>query len=356
MRKITKTFMILLAFILIVSMVAGCGGGNGVDGGVPAADGGSNDGEEDVGLTGKYTLVSWTSEDEDWEDVDFVDFFHVTSVNVKDVFIEFNSEGGFKMDFTAIDFGHMEGVFEVDGSTVTLTAEDEQLTGTIAGNKFTLGFYGDETIVFEKANNEVDYEITYSSVIAYKNSIGTVWTQAIFEVTNKGTSALYIGSGAYDLEDSDGKLISSSTMVSSYPDVIAPGERAYYYESTTQYSLDSAIDMRILPRAKADKAKVDLIRNNVTDLELSDDRFFGIRAKGRVENTSDEAQSRVYVSVILFDAWAKPIGVLSTILMEDLAPGDKIGFEATALSMPPSITTADVGYVLTYSYPWQLQF
>ena len=56
------------------------------------------------------------------------------------------------------------------------------------------------------------------------------------------------------------------------------------------------------------------------------------------------------------DSSGKPIGVVWTILMEDFAPGDKIGFEATASSMPPSITIENVENVKSYSYPMQMQF
>lgn len=203
---------------------------------------------------------------------------------------------------------------------------------------------------------EIAYEVTYSSAITYKNSIGTVWAQAIFEVENTGSAPLYMSSGAYDLEDLSGKLISSRTMVSVYPTVIAPGEKAYYYEDTTLDGIDDALDVKILPRPKADKAKVDLVRFNVTDVELVDEAYGGIKAKGRVENATDEAQKMAYIAIILFDSSDKPIGVLMTILMDELAAGDKIGFEASTMTLPDGITTENVTRFEAYSYPTQMQF
>ena len=40
----------------------------------------------------------------------------------------------------------------------------------------------------ETASNEPSYEITYQNARTYKNSIGTVWSQAIFEITNTGAT------------------------------------------------------------------------------------------------------------------------------------------------------------------------
>jgi hypothetical protein len=145
-------------------------------------------------------------------------------------------------------------------------------------------------------------------------------------------------------------------MVSVFPEVIAPGEKAYYYEETTQDSLTEAIDLVILPRAEAVAATIDLIRYEVTDVTITDTDYFGPKAVGRVENTTDEAQTMVYITVILFDAADNPIGVLMTIRTDELAPGDKVGFEATSLSMPDSITAADVARFEAYSYPLQFQF
>ena len=45
------------------------------------------------------------------------------------------------------------------------------------------------------------YEISYSNAKVWTNSIGTSWVQTIVEITNTGTTNLYLDSGSYDLED-----------------------------------------------------------------------------------------------------------------------------------------------------------
>jgi len=168
---------------------------------------------------------------------------------------------------------------------------------------------------------------------------------------------LYLSSGAYDLEDANGALLHSGSMLSVYPQVIEPGEKAYYYEETTLDGVDDAgIEVNFLPRPDVAKAKVDNVRYPVTDVNLTDTDYFGIKATGRVENTSDETETMTKVVVILYNASDEPIGILFTYIMEDLAPGTKVGFEATAMSLPNDIIANSVVRFEAMAYPQQFQF
>ena len=123
------------------------------------------------------------------------------------------------------------------------------------------------------------YEITDCRAKTWTNSIGTVWVQTIVEITNTGTTNLYLSSGSYDLEDASGNLIGSKTMVSAYPSVLAPGEKGYMYEETI---LDDTTDgeLIVLPREDIEEAKVELIRFPVTDTKISNGNY------GRVKMNS----------------------------------------------------------------------
>lgn len=199
------------------------------------------------------------------------------------------------------------------------------------------------------------YEITYSNVKTYTNSIGTTYAQVIVEIENTGTTDLYLSTGSYDLEDENGKLVTSNSMVSTYPDVISPGEKAYMYEEDM---LDDPVDgaLTVLPRPNIEKAKVDNIRFNATDVEISADQYGYLKAMGRVENTGSEAANMVYIVLILKDNAGTPIGQIFTILTEDLAAGDKIGFEASAMSLPKDVTVDSIASYDVYAYPMQMQF
>lgn len=203
---------------------------------------------------------------------------------------------------------------------------------------------------------EEAYEITYSNVKTYTNSIGTTYAQVIVEIENTGTVDLYLSSGSYDLEDENGKLVASSSMVSTYPEVISPGEKAYMYEENM---LDEAVDgaLTVLPRPGVEKAKVENIRYSATDVEISSDKYGRIKAIGRVENTtSEDEDGMIYVVIILKDANGTPIGQIFTIIMDDLAAGDKAGFEASAMSLPDDVTADSVSSYDVFAYPMQMQF
>lgn len=206
----------------------------------------------------------------------------------------------------------------------------------------------------QKSEGEA-WEITYSNARSYTDGIGTTWVQVIVEIENTGTSDLYLSSGSYDLEDGSGNLIKSSTMVSTFPDVISPGEKAYMYEETT---LDNAVEgsLVVLPRLSVEKATVENIRFTVTDVEISTDQYGQLKAMGRVENTSGEESSMTYIVVILKDSGGTPIGQMFTILTDTLAAGDKIGFETTEMALPDDVTAEQVASFEVYAYPMQMQF
>lgn len=203
---------------------------------------------------------------------------------------------------------------------------------------------------------EEAYEITYSNARAYQNSIGTTYAQVIVEIENTGSADLYLSSGSYDLEDADGNLIASSSMVSTYPEVISPGEKAYMYEENM---LDGEVDgeLTVLPRPDVEKAKVENIRYQVTDVEITENTYGGLKAKGRVENTSDQDEDgMIYVVLILKNADNAPIGELFTIITDDLMAGDKMGFEASSLMLPNDVTADQVAGYDAFAYPMQIQF
>ena len=199
------------------------------------------------------------------------------------------------------------------------------------------------------------FDITYKDGLSYEDSIGTVWLQGIAEISNTGTVALYLSSGNMDFEDGNGKLLAAETMVPVYPDIIQPGEKAYMYCETT-YDGENPESINVLPRLTAEKSKNESIRLALTDIELSDDTYGGLKMIGRVENTTPEVASLVYIVAVLFNADSKPIGVLVTILTEDLQPADKIGFEINSFALPSEITAETVSNYIVYAYPLQMQF
>ena len=192
-------------------------------------------------------------------------------------------------------------------------------------------------------------------VKTWVNSIGTPWAQAIIAITNTADYNLYLSSfsSSLDLETASGSLFATQNSVNAYPQVIAPGETGYYYE---EFILNSLPEGELNPNwhLTIEPATVEQIRFPVSDVTLSADSCGYIKAIGRVENTTEEEQSLVFISVMLFDAENKPIGHMATFV--DLAPKDKKGFECSALSLPDDISLDDVASYAVVAYNQQYQF
>ena len=198
------------------------------------------------------------------------------------------------------------------------------------------------------------YEIGEGEVRLWTNSIGTQWLSAAVPVKNTGEADLYLSSGTLDIENAEGKLIKTLEYVSVYPQVLKPGETAYYYEETT---LDEATDgagFKIVPHLNVSKSKVACIRFTVSEVEIKDETYGGAKVIGRVENTSNETQKLVYVAVNLYDKDGKLLAQQMTTISQDLAAGEKIGFEASNLGF--DFNAADVARYEIYAYPHQYQF
>ena len=211
-------------------------------------------------------------------------------------------------------------------------------------------------IIIKEPEANIEYEITYKNVESWINSIGTTWVQVIAEIKNTGTVPIYLSSSSYDLEDSTGQLIASKQYISTYPQIIKSGEKGYMYDET---SLENAIEgkLNVIPRISAKKATVACIRYEVSEITISDTSYLGPKMSGRIQNTTTKDEDGlIYVVGILYNNDGNPIGVLYDIITENLPAGNKIGFEATSLSMPKTVNTSTIKTYQVYAYPHQYQF
>lgn len=198
------------------------------------------------------------------------------------------------------------------------------------------------------------YEIGEGQVVTYADSIGSDWVIIGVPVTNTGDSNLYLSSGTMDLEDQEGHLVDSINLVSVYPEVLQPGETAWYYEETMVEGA-SGIDLKVLPHVDVKKAKVDCVRYDVTDVAITDNTYGGIKITGRVENTTDEDASLPYVVVFMYGADGQLIGSAFTIT-DELKAGEKIGFSMSTFSSYKGFKASNVANYEAYAYPTQFQF
>lgn len=197
------------------------------------------------------------------------------------------------------------------------------------------------------------YEVGEGQIRTWTDSIGSVWVSVAVPVKNTGSVDLYLSSGAIDVEDASGALVKTLSMVSVYPQILRPGETAYYYEET---SLDAALPegCRAVPHTDVEKAKVECVRYETSEVSVKDTEYSGAKTVGRVLNSTDEAESMVYIVANLFDADGNLLAQQIDILDNELKPGEKIGFEAS--NMGYEFAAADVASYEVYAFPIRYQF
>lgn len=205
-----------------------------------------------------------------------------------------------------------------------------------------------------KEETKTAYDLGDGNVRVWQNSIGTNWISVSLPVKNTGSDTLYLSSGTFDIEDASGKLVTTLRMVNVYPQVLLPGETAYYYEENTLDEAVSQDGLKIVPHIEVVKAKIDCIRYDITEVSVKDEAYGGVKVTGRVENTSDEPEDMIYVVANLFDANGDLIAQQFTILTDTLQPGEKIGFETSNLGY--DFSASDVADYAVYAFPTQIQF
>ncbi len=224
------------------------------------------------------------------------------------------------------------------------------LTLTLAFSLTACGSEGSGTSG-EEEKEDVAYEVSYENASIYVDSIDTIWATAIWEVTNTGGKPLNMDLASCDFEDADGALVATESLVSVYPDIINPGEKAYYYVETILDTLPEGEEIKVIPRVEAEMANSEKVRYETSEVELIDQEYWGIEALGRVENITSEPVESLEVAVILFDEEDKPAQVLHAWIAETIEAGQKIGFEATTLYSNENFTTENVSRFETYAYP-----
>ena len=183
---------------------------------------------------------------------------------------------------------------------------------------------------------EPSYEVTMQRATTWVSGTGSHWVQIVAAIENTGSANLYLSSGAYDLEDASGALVRSGKMVSEYPDVLAPGETGYLYDTAL---LDEPVEgeLTLLARPDADKARVNLIRYETSDIDLTMDKYGDLKIKGRVENTTTEPSDLTQIVAALYDEDGEFLGLGFTFVDETLEPGMKVGFTINVMELPESL-------------------
>ncbi|MBP5260683.1 MAG: hypothetical protein J6Z43_01000 [Clostridiales bacterium] len=195
---------------------------------------------------------------------------------------------------------------------------------------------------------KIEYEITHTTFTHYTNSINREEYCGIIEITNTGNSYIYLGSCTFDLEDNSGHLLQSDSMISGAPDVLAPGEKGYFFNNgyiDEGVSLDNGVNL--VPTFTIEIAKRGrdaIVDYEVSDLDIRDNDYgFGIKVTGRVTNNTEEATSLTDVMIIavFFDSNGEILDVGYT-YPDSIGAGATSSFEISTVFGNSEVSTANV--------------
>lgn len=210
----------------------------------------------------------------------------------------------------------------------------------------------------ENQSNE-PYEITYQSSKLYKSTSGEIRCYALVEIENTGADNLYLKDATFDFEDSQGGLWATcSGITSADPDIIAPGEKGYFYCNMGSVSgnIDENADYKFKPSLKVEKAKNNIIRFDVTNLSISAGKYNTVDIIGRVTNNTNDDESLLWVACILYRADGTPIGACGTTLT-GLDAGQTISFDISGSYLSDlDFQLEDVAEYRVYACKTQYQF
>lgn len=223
-----------------------------------------------------------------------------------------------------------------------------------------------ETKKDESAQDEEDnasdelYKITYQTYDVYVNSIGNLCCDVIIEIENTSKFNLFLDSPSYDFEDSEGKLLGTSNIFSfgsEDPDIIAPGEKGYYYANGAPVdgTLTADMDYVFVPHLDIRKSKNDIVRYEVSDLSLTEGEFGTGTITGRITNNTDEDDRMVWVSIMLYNADGNPIGIFGT-NVHDVNAGATVSFSSSALPVMHNVKYSDIADYKVIAAKSQYQF
>ena len=192
---------------------------------------------------------------------------------------------------------------------------------------------------------KMSYEITDMNFNYYTNSIGTIEYYGFVEIQNTGSTNIYLKDCTFDLEDDNGHLLQSDSFISSCPDIIAPGEKGYFYNGIGGCTIDETVSfdngIKLVPQYKLESTNSEIIDYDVSDTDMRIDDYGNIKITGRITNNTDEDDSMVYVQFILYDENEKVLAISGTNVM-DLTVGATMSFEGSTMFADNSISMDNV--------------
>lgn len=212
----------------------------------------------------------------------------------------------------------------------------------------------DET---QEENAGMSYQVTDTSFNYYTNSIGDIEYYGFVQIQNTGTTNIYLEDCKFDLEDNDGHLLQTDDMISTCPDIIAPGETGYFYNSFGSIdegvSLDNGVNL--VPNYTVEEASGDIVDYDLSDLDFRAGDLGYPTVTGRITNNTTRDDSYLYVNVVFYDANGKTLAVTGT-SVTDLNAGSTVSFECPCYFMDDNANMSTIADYKVIARRMYMQF
>ena len=183
--------------------------------------------------------------------------------------------------------------------------------------------------VADKEEKKASYDITNHYFVSYTNALGEPAYDAIIEITNTGSTNLYLHANSFDIEDANNKLITTESLINTCPDLISPGEKGYLYlglGGRYPSGTDVNQELTLKPNMDIRVGTADPVDYEVSDTSINAGNFGYPQVIGRVTNQTSNDDALVYVQAVFFDNDGNPIAISGTNLT-DLKAGSTQSFE-----------------------------
>ena len=197
---------------------------------------------------------------------------------------------------------------------------------------------------------EMKYEVMNPEIFFWEDSIHQRRVKIAVPVKNTGTMDLYLDDCQIDLETEAHELLDTIGYIGGYPDYIKPGEVGYYYKETiVDFKEENVL---ALVHENIEKASNSVIRYNISDVAIKEEKYFGIEITGRVENNTSKDETIVMITANLYDSNDKLLCNCQTYLSNGLKSNEKIGFSLSPFAYR-SLSPSDIARYEIYAYPKQ---
>lgn len=233
-------------------------------------------------------------------------------------------------------------------------------TGSVTiGDKATEASAEAEETTTKAAEAKAEYEIAHTTFVHNTNSLDREEYTGVIEIKNTGSSYLYLKDCTFDFEDDNGHLLETDKLITSAPDVIAPGECGYFFSNgllDENTSLENGINL--VPNFSVEvckKGEEAIVDYEVTDLDIKDDDYgLGVKVTGRVINgtTEDTNSIDVMIIAIFYDSDGEILDIGFT-YADEMSAGSKSSFQITTMTGNDELSTdtvADYKVIARKSY------